>query len=71
MRVNPEKLGDHLGKQLAAAYLVSGDEPLQVGESCDAIRAAARQAGHTTREVFEVGRGFDWQHLVAEAAAQR
>ena len=50
-------------------YLVSGDEPLQLGECCDVIRQAAREAGHSSREVFEVGTGFDWQQLYAEAAA--
>jgi len=69
MRVYPDKLNAHLGKQLAASYLVSGDEPLQLGECGDAIRAAARKAEHTTREVLEVGSGFDWQQLTAEAAA--
>lgn len=69
MRVYPDKLNDHLERQLAAAYLVSGDEPLQLGECCDAVRAAARNAGHTTREVLESGSGFDWQQLTAEAAA--
>lgn len=69
MRVYPDKLDDHLARALAPAYLVSGDEPLQLGECCDAIRAAARAAGHTTREVLEAGGGFDWQQLTAEAAA--
>jgi len=69
MRVYPDKLNGHLGKQLAASYLVSGDEPLQLGECCDAIRTAARGAGHATREVLEAGSGFDWQQLTAEAAS--
>ena len=69
MRVYPDKLHEHLGRQLAAAYLVSGDEPLQLGECCDAIRAAARAVGYSTREVLEAGTGFDWQQLGAEAAA--
>ena len=69
MRVYPDKLQDHLSRQLAAAYLVSGDEPLQHAECCDAIRSAARSAGHSTREVLEAGSGFDWQQLAAEAAA--
>ena len=69
MRVYPDRLHQHLGEGLAAAYLVSGDEPLQLGECCDQIRHAAREAGHTTREVLEVGAGFDWQQLAAEAAA--
>lgn len=69
MRLYPEKLREHLGRELAAAYLVSGDEPLQLGECCDTIRAAARAAGYSTREVLEAGTGFDWQQLGAEAAA--
>jgi len=69
MRIYPDKLRTHLDKTLAAIYLVSGDEPLQLGECCDAIRAAARAAGHSTREVLEAGSGFDWHQLTAEAAA--
>ena len=69
MRVYPDKLQSHLAGTLAAAYLVSGDEPLQTGETCDAIRQAARNAGYASREVLEVGAGFDWQQLRAEAAA--
>lgn len=69
MRIYPDRLNAHLDKSLAAVYLVSGDEPLQLGECCDAIRAAARAAGHSTREVLEAGSGFDWQRLTAEAAA--
>src|SRR5712675_577188 len=41
-------------------YLVSGDEPLLVGEAADAIRAAARAAGYADRTVFFVDRSFDW-----------
>jgi len=69
MRVYPDRLQEHLARQLAPAYLVSGDEPLQLGECCDAIRAQARAAGHSTREVLEAGANFDWQRLGAEAAA--
>lgn len=67
MRLRLEQLGRHLNSELAPVYLVSGDEPLQVGESCDAIRAAARKAGHDNREIFEVGNSFDWNQLAAEA----
>jgi len=69
MRLSVDKLGSQLQRELLSVYLVSGDEPLQVGECADAIRASARDAGHTTREVMEVGSGFDWQQLGAEAAA--
>jgi len=44
-------------------YLVSGDEPLLVGETADAIRAAARAAGYADRTVFFVDRSFAWDEL--------
>jgi DNA polymerase-3 subunit delta len=69
MRIYPDRLHEHLTAGLSAAYLVSGDEPLQLGECCDQVRHAARQAGYTTREVMEAGAGFDWQQLGAEASA--
>lgn len=69
MRIRPEQLEQHLDGSLAPVYLVTGDEPLQVNDACDAIRATARAAGHETREVFEAGGGFDWNALAAEANA--
>lgn len=69
MRLRPEQLGKHVTTQLLPIYLVSGDEPLQANESTDAIREAARQAGHLTREILEAGSGFDWNALAAEADA--
>ncbi|MEW6354620.1 MAG: hypothetical protein AB1469_10150 [Pseudomonadota bacterium] len=42
MRIKPEQIGAHLKRALAPVYLVFGDEPLQVAETCDVIRAAAR-----------------------------
>lgn len=69
MRLYPDKLDGALQRELLPSYVVTGDEPLQHGESCDAIRATARESGHTTREVLEAGSGFDWNQLLAEAAA--
>lgn len=70
MRLSPDKLQRHLSSDpLAPVYLVGGDEPLQGDEACDAIRAAARAAGHANREVLEAGPGFDWGELAAEASA--
>lgn len=66
MKLYPEKLEAHLaGNALAPVYLLAGDEPLQVGEAADAVRAAARREGHDAREVLFVERGFDWQSLRA------
>jgi len=67
MKVKPEQLTSHLKKSLAPIYLVGGDEPLQVQESCDAIRKAAREQGFTEREVMNVERGFDWHDILHAA----
>ncbi len=69
MRVRLEQLPAQLKQGLSPIYLVSGDEPLQRNEACDAIRAAARDAGFSQREIFEVGTSFDWNQLLAEANA--
>ena len=63
LRLKLEQLPAALQRGLAAVYLVSGDEPLQVGEAADAIRAAARGAGFADRRVFHVDRSFDWGEL--------
>ena len=66
MRLKSEQLDGAL-QSLAAVYLVSGDEPLQLGESADAIRKAAKNAGYNTREVFSVESGFEWNELLVAA----
>ena len=40
MKLNSDSLTTHLEQHLLPVYLVSGDEPLTVGECADAIRAA-------------------------------
>lgn len=60
MRLYPEKLDAYLQRQLAPAFVVSGDEPLLLQECCDTIRATARQRGFTERTVWHVATGFDW-----------
>lgn len=67
MRIKPEQLQSELRKSLQPIYLVCGDEPLQVGEAADAIRAAAKQAGYTVREVINVEHGNEWGQLAEEA----
>lgn len=69
MRLRLDQLDGHLRKGVAPVYLVSGDEPLQVGEAADAIRQAAKGAGYLSREVFEAGARFDWNLLGQEADA--
>lgn len=69
MKLGSDSLAAHLARQLTHAYLVSGDEPLLVGEAADAIRRAARERGFTDRQVFFGERGFDWSDLKGESAS--
>jgi DNA polymerase-3 subunit delta len=71
LKSTPEKLAASLGKGLAPVYLLSGDEPLTMGESADAIRAAARAAGFTERSVFFIERANSgpWDEIFAAAQA--
>src|ERR1700675_3545094 len=63
LKLRPEQLPATLARGLGGVYLVSGDEPLLVGEAADAIRAAARSAGYLDRQVFFAERGFSWDEL--------
>lgn len=67
MQLRGDQLDAALQKNLAAVYLISGDEPLQVGEAADNIRSAARQAGFTSREVFTVDASFAWNQFAMAA----
>ncbi len=63
MRLSADQLPAALAKNVAAMYLVSGDEPLLVGEAADLVRAAARAAGYADRTVFFIDRSFAWDEL--------
>ncbi|MDH5784796.1 MAG: DNA polymerase III subunit delta [Chromatiales bacterium] len=65
MKLRFEQLPNHLQQGLQPIYFLSGDEPLQLGEAADAIRAAARAQGFAEREVMHVEAGFDWNTLAA------
>jgi DNA polymerase-3 subunit delta len=69
VKISGDNLAGNLSRQLAPIYLISGDEPLLVNEAADAVRARARAAGFTERELHVVERGFDWQALLAESRA--
>lgn len=71
MKSTPEKLESELRRGLAPVYLISGDDPLTAGEAADALRAAARAAGFTEREVFFVERANTgpWDEIYASAQA--
>ena len=68
MKLNSAQLGKHLQGNLAAVYVVSGDDPLLSQEASDALRNAARSQGFSERQVFHCDASFDWS-LLYEAGA--
>jgi hypothetical protein len=70
MQIRPEQLEAQLARGLKPVYTIHGDEPLLAQEAGDAIRAAARAAGYTERQVFTVsGAHFDWSGVLGAAQA--
>lgn len=55
--------------ELAPVYLLAGDEPLQLQEAADAVRARARALGYGEREVLDVEARFDWDNLARSGAS--
>jgi DNA polymerase-3 subunit delta len=73
MQLKADALAGHLESRLkkgalARVYTVSGDEPLLAIEAADAIRAAARRAGFTERDVLHADSRYDWSQLTGAAA---
>ena len=70
MQLRYDQLGSHLQKGLRSLYIVWGDDPLLTQEACDALRAAARQAGYSERQVHTVaGAHFNWSGLIGASQA--
>ncbi len=55
--------------ELVPVYLLAGDEPLQLQEAGDALRARARALGYAEREVLDVEPHFDWDNLARSGAS--
>jgi len=64
VKLRLEQLPEALRKHIAPVYLISGDEPLQLGEAADAIREAARAKGYLSRELFYADGSFEWSRLL-------
>ena len=64
MRVKAEQLAQHLARALQPLYTVYGDEPLLALEAADMVRASARSAGYSEREVHTVEARFNWNDLL-------
>lgn len=68
MKLKPAQLSHHLQRYgLAPLYLLTGDEPLQLNECADTLRAFARQQGFSERIVLTVEVGFNWGNLIQYA----
>lgn len=68
MQLKLDELDSHLARGVKALYVVHGDEPLLALEAGDTIRAAARAAGATEREVLVVEPGFKWDAFLGANA---
>ncbi len=66
-KLRPEQLSAALNKSIAPIYIVTGDEPLLIQETCDAIRAAARKAGFIERDLYHCDAHFEWTQVLASA----
>jgi len=65
MQLKPEQLEASLEKKLSPVYFLTGDEPLQLAEMADAVRAAARKAGYLSREVLTADSPeFSWNQII-------
>lgn len=69
MPIGLHQLLHRLHQGLVPIYLLSGDEPLQLGEGAQWVRQRAREAGYTEREVMEQGADFDWGQLATAAGS--
>ncbi len=69
MKLKPEAVADHLKREIAPVYLLSGDEPLLLNELADQVRGALKQHGFVERTVLTAEVGFRWSGLSAEGAA--
>lgn len=67
MKVAFQQLESHLRSNLASIYLVSGEEPLLVGEALESIRKAAREQEFLERNLHVVDRGFRWTELESQS----
>lgn len=64
MKVYPERIGEAMDRNIAPIYVVSGDEPLLVQESCDLIRFKLRENGFSERQLFHADANYDWEDVL-------
>lgn len=67
MKVFADQLPAALAKHRPKAVIVSGDEPLQHRDACDAVREDARARGAEERNVIDIDASSGWQALFETA----
>jgi len=68
-QVRAEGLAAALARGVPPLVWIHGDEPLLVQEAAQSVRQALRSAGFDERQVFDAGRGFRPDTLLAQASA--
>lgn len=69
MNIKPAQLAAELKRSIAPIYRVSGDEPFQVQECADKIRAVAKRAGYSDVQRIQIDSATDWKNLAAVSSA--
>jgi len=71
MKVNADQFDSFLQRQqvIPRAFLITGDEPLQVMESADAVRKFAKSQNFSERDVLHADNKFDWGALLGSSNA--
>jgi len=67
MRLKAEQIDSFLKNQqgkIIPAFLLAGDEPLQLMETADAIRQFSQQQGYSERDILYADAQFDWGALL-------
>jgi len=69
MKLRTNQIAQHLQKasqsnSLMPLYIVSGEDTLLMQEACDQLRAGARTAGFSERELYSVESSFNWNLLL-------
>ena len=64
MKIKLEQLKQQLQQTLKPVYIVTGDEPLVVDETCRYISKIAKQQGFNEQQLIQVTANCNWQELL-------
>ena len=64
MKIKLEQLKQQLQQRLEPVYIVTGDEPLLVDETCRYVNKIAKQQGFNERQLIQATAKFNWHELL-------